>query len=188
MRSRQSEFHYWCPRLCDSMKANNARLFHDQEIQRRRSVGDLEYGLNTRTEPSSNHCGITGVAQPGSSRAVHDSPQMPPPAYVRNSKWASKTTRCADLQVGVQRRLGDPARAHNLAILHRAAQARQGSAPDTKRRDLWFRMSQHSRVCLWMFHGPKEMSHQHTVRSYRGERLSWRNDKAGVQGRRCILL
>jgi hypothetical protein len=68
------------------MKANNARLFHEQEEQRRRNVGDLEYGLSTRTGPSSNHGGVTSVTQLGGSRAVHVPPQVPPPAYVRHSE------------------------------------------------------------------------------------------------------
>jgi hypothetical protein len=99
------------------MKANNARLFHEQEVERRRSVGDLESGLNTRNEPSLNQGGVIGVTQFGNSRAVQDLPQLPPPAYVRNSKWTSKTTRCADSQVGVQRRLGGPVKYHKSALL-----------------------------------------------------------------------
>jgi len=68
------------------MKANNARLFRQQEEQRRRDLGDLEYGLDTRTEQSSSRGGITSVTQLGGSRAVHVPPQVPPPAYVRHSK------------------------------------------------------------------------------------------------------
>lgn len=69
------------------MKANNARLFRQQEQERHRNAGDLECGLNPRTEPSSSHGGITGVTQLGGSRAVHVAPpQIPPPAYVRHSE------------------------------------------------------------------------------------------------------
>ena len=68
------------------MKANNARLYRQQEQERHRNAGDLECGLNP-SEPSSSHGGITGVTQLGGSRAVHVSPpQIPPPAYVRHSE------------------------------------------------------------------------------------------------------
>ena len=73
------------------MKANNARLFHEQEEQRLRRVGDLEYGLATRDEPSSGTGGTAGIMQVGGSRAVHTPPQVPPPVYVRHSECILET-------------------------------------------------------------------------------------------------
>lgn len=74
------------------MQKNNERLFREQERQRRVTVaanaGDLEYGLDTRPEaqPSSYHGGMADVSHFGGNRQVDVEPQVPAPAYVRNSK------------------------------------------------------------------------------------------------------